>query len=131
MLDFKLAATEDGELGGQSFNLYCSHLKQRSSLQRQMDTKWLRDCGRKQLSTYLSVHLPNPEESGPLMSLRQEIAAAQKKSDEMVQKKNNRLNYSGWYILSVSHESCLLWNIQSGRSSLLEMAPSLPPWRRV
>ena len=52
-----------------------------------------------QLSTYLSVHLPNPEESGPLMSIRQEIAAAQKKSEEMVQRKTDLTILGGTFFL--------------------------------
>ena len=83
MLDLKLAAADDTELGGHSFNLYSTRLRQKTTLQTQIkaqDGYW---SAAEQLATYLSVHL---EENSTLIALRKEVAAARKKSEEMVHK---------------------------------------------
>ena len=86
MLDLKLAAADDTELGGHSFNLYSTRLRQKTTLQTQIQAQDGYWSAAEQLATYLSVHLPDPEENSTLIALRKEVAAARKKSEEMVHK---------------------------------------------
>ncbi len=82
MLDLKLAASDADGVGGFTFSQYSSRLKQRSSLQAQLQSQEGFATLAEQLATYLS--LTNAEDGEPLQALRRDAAVARKKANDMV-----------------------------------------------
>ena len=84
-LDLEMAAKQSGEdLGGSTFQRYVAALKQLSSLKEQHGNEQQRNTLFTQLATYLSLTLPNPQQSPAVQQLRKEASLAQKQLDALV-----------------------------------------------
>lgn len=85
-LDLRLAEANHGlpSSGGSTFNQYSIVLEQRSSLKAQLQSQNSHAEMLQQLSTYLTLSLPNPEQNQPLQAIRKEAAIAQNRADQIV-----------------------------------------------
>lgn len=85
-LDLRLAEENHGPsgTGGHTFNEYSIVLEQRSSLKVQLESQVSHAELLEQLATYLSLSVPDPEQSEPLKAVRNEAAIARIRADKMV-----------------------------------------------
>lgn len=85
-LDLQLAEVggEGSATGGATFSHYSHLLTQRSQLSTRLGTQLCQATMLEQLATYMSLTLPNPEQSEPLKAMRKEGSIARKIADEMV-----------------------------------------------
>ena len=85
-LDLQLAEMdgEENTTGGATFSHYSHLLTQRSQLSTRLGTQLCQATMLEQLATYMSLTLPNPEQSEPLKAVRKEGSVAHKIADEMI-----------------------------------------------
>ena len=85
-LDLRLAEADHGEggIGGDTFIQYSVALQQKASLTSQLDSQMAHVNMLEQLATFLSLSLPEPENSEPLHAVRSEAAVARSKAEQMV-----------------------------------------------
>ena len=111
-LDLKLAEVKQGEgdIGGTTFVQYSILLQQRSSLKAQHQSQDAHATLLEQLSTYLTLSLPDAETNTVLQAAKSEAILARKRAQEMVNLKSTCIHCS-WYLythtLLNSHHSCL------------------------
>lgn len=77
-LDLRLATERHGQpgSGGATFNQYSLLLEQLSTLKSQLESQTSHAELLEQLATYMSLNLPDPENSAPLIAIRREAAVA-------------------------------------------------------
>ena len=85
-LDLRLATERHGQpgSGGATFNQYSLLLEQLSTLKSQLESQTSHAELLEQLATYMSLNLPDPENSAPLIAIRREAAVACDRADHMV-----------------------------------------------
>ena len=59
-----------------------------------------------QLATFMSLSLPNPEQSEPLRAVRREASVARQRTDEMVSHTTNNMQILPHTFLLNSHLNC-------------------------